>query len=346
MQHEVLAVFALERVDDLLILPGPERGDAECLRLASGEQGGAVRTRQHANFGDDGPDRLGIAAVDAAAGVQDGTADHVGFQIMEQRLGLLGVETFAGQCLGHLAAHGIDLGVAGSLVRLLVSLSEAGAGHGVHPGLQRQLLGGRLGERPRLLRGMFRQFDDRLDHRLEALVAEGDGAKHDVLGQLLRLGLHHQHAFSGAGDHQFELAALHLVGGGVEDVLPVFVADAGGGDRSEERDAGQRQCGRAADQGDDVGVVLQIVAEHSGDDLHLVAEILREQRTDRAVDQARLQGLGLAGPAFALEEAAGDLTGGERLFLVVHGEREEVLARTGGLHPDGRAQHDGVAIAC
>ena len=82
------------------------------------------------------------------------------------------------------------------------------------------------------------------------------------------------------------LRALHLLGGRVEDVLAVLVADAGGGDRAEERDAGQRQRGRAADQGDDVGIVLQVVAQHGGDDLHLVAEAFREQRADRPVDQA------------------------------------------------------------
>ena len=67
--------------------------------------------------------------------------------------------------------------------------------------------------------------------------------------------------------------------------------------------------------------------QHGGDDLDLVAEALREQRADRPVDQARDQGLVLGGPALALEEAAGDLARGEGLLLVVHGQREEVLAR-------------------
>ncbi len=136
-----------------------------------------------------------------------------------------------------------------------------------------------------------------------------------------------------------------LVGGRVEDVLAVLVADAGGGDRAEERNAGQRQRGRAADHGDDVGVVLQVVAQHGGDDLDLIAEALGEQRADRPVDQAGLQHLGLGRPALALEEAAGDLAGGERLLLVVHGQREEVLAGSGALHPDGGAQHDRIAVA-
>ena len=90
----------------------------------------------------------------------------------------------------------------------------------------------------------------------------------------------------GAGDDEVELAALHLLDGRVEDVLAVDIADAGGADRAEERNARQRQGGRAADQRDDVGVVLQVVAQHGGDDLDLVAEAVGEQRADRAVDQA------------------------------------------------------------
>jgi hypothetical protein len=36
-------------------------------------------------------------------------------------------------------------------------------------------------------------------------VAEHDGAQHDVLGQLLRLGFDHQHGVGGAGDDEVEL---------------------------------------------------------------------------------------------------------------------------------------------
>ena len=67
--------------------------------------------------------------------------------------------------------------------------------------------------------------------------------------------------------------------------------------------------------------------QHGADDLGLVAETRREQRPDRPVDEPRGQHLLLGGAAFALEEAAGDLAGGEGLFLVVDGEREEILPR-------------------
>ena len=45
---------------------------------------------------------------------------------------------------------------------------------------------------------------------------------------------------------------------------------------------------------DDVGIVLQVVAQHGGDDLHLVAEAVGEQRADRPVDQAGDQHLGFS----------------------------------------------------
>jgi hypothetical protein len=67
---------------------------------------------------------------------------------------------------------------------------------------------------------------------------------------------------------------------------------------------------------------------------------LREQRAQRAVDQARGERLELARAAFTLEEAARDLAGGVGLLDVVDGQREEVLARLGlGLGHHGGKDH-------
>jgi hypothetical protein len=85
--------------------------------------------------------------------------------------------------------------------------------------------------------------------------------------------------------------------------------------------------------------------QHVDDDLHFVEEAVREQRADRAVDQAAGQRLQLARAAFALEEAAGDLAGGVGLLDVVDGQREEVLPGLGlGLGHHG-GQHHGVVHA-
>ena len=59
----------------------------------------------------------------------------------------------------------------------------------------------------------------------------------------------------------------------------------------------------AATIAEDVGVVLQVVAENGDDDLRLVVEAVGEQRADRPVDQAGGQRLLLGRTAFALEDS-------------------------------------------
>ena len=176
------------------------------------------------------------------------------------------------------------------------------------------------------LAALLGQLDDRVDHRLERLVAEHHGAEHDLFRQLLRLGFDHQHAFGGAGDDEVELRGRQLVEPRVEHVSAVDIADARAaiGPRN-----GMPEIVSAAE--------APIIATMSGsfsrswlkrgaDDLGLVAEAGGEQRPDRPVDQARGQHLLLGRPAFALEEAARDLARGEGLLLVVDGQREEIDA--------------------
>ena len=69
----------------LLVLAGAERRHHEGLRLAAGEQRRAVGARQHADLGHDRADRLEVAAVDAAAGVEDVPAHDLGLELLEDR---------------------------------------------------------------------------------------------------------------------------------------------------------------------------------------------------------------------------------------------------------------------
>jgi hypothetical protein len=174
-------------------------------------------------------------------------------------------------------------------------------------------------------------------------VAEHHRAEHDLFGEAVGFRLDHHHAVTGARDHEVQVGFLELLGGRVEQVLAVRVADAGGGDRTVEGQARQRERRRGADHRRDVGVDLGVERDHRGDDLDFVVEAVREERADRAVDEARGQRLLLGRPAFALEEPARDAACGVGLFLVVDGEREEVTARSGFLGADRGAEHDGVA---
>ena len=192
---------------------------------------------------------------------------------------------------------------------------------------------------PGFLGAFLGERDDHLDHRLETFLAEHHGAEHDLFGQLLGFRLDHHDSVVGAGHHQIEIAFGELLEGRVQDILAVLVADAGAADRTEKRNARNREGSTGADHGGDVRIVLLIMGENGADDLGLVLEACREQRAKRTVDQARGQRVLFRGTAFALEEAARDLAGGIELFLIIHGEREKILAWPDAARGTCRAEH-------
>ena len=132
---------------------------------------------------------------------------------------------------------------------------------------------------------------------------------------------------------------------GIQDVLAVDIADARRADRSAERNARQRDRRRRADHRRNVRIDLGIDRHHRRDDLHFVVEAVREQRPDRTIDQPAGQRFLFRRAAFALEKAAGDAAGGVGFFLVVDGQREEVLAGLRGFGGDDGDEHHAVAEA-
>jgi hypothetical protein len=70
---------------------------------------------------------------------------------------------------------------------------------------------------------------------------------------------------------------------------------------------------------------------------------LREERAERAIDQAGGEGLLIMGAAFSLEEAARDLASGVGPFLVIDRERKEVDPLTWLLGGHRRYQNDCIA---
>ena len=136
---------------------------------------------------------------------------------------------------------------------------------------------------------------------------------------------------------------LHLLDRRIELQLPADMADARRGDRPHEGNARQRQRRRSADHSEHVRLVLEIVRQHGDDHLRLVAIAFREERADRAVDQPRDQRLALRRASLALEIAAGDAARGKRLFLVIDGQREKVLAGLRRLGADDGGEQRGLA---
>ena len=68
--HEALAVLRRERVEPLLLAHRAQGGDGEHLRLAAGEEAGAVGAGQHAHLAGDGADLRRFAAVRRASSLR------------------------------------------------------------------------------------------------------------------------------------------------------------------------------------------------------------------------------------------------------------------------------------
>ena len=205
MEQEALLVGAVEGVDELLVLAGAQGRDHEGLGLAAGEQRRAVGAGQDADLGDDRADRLQVAAVDARAGVEHVPAHDLRLGLLEGGLDLLGrilLGALGAEGGHHLRLHGVDGGVALLLDGLGVGGAQIRLADLEHGLLDLGVLGGL--EVARLLGGLLGEADDRLDHRLEVLVAEHHGAEHHVLGELLGLRLDHQHGVLRAGDDEIE----------------------------------------------------------------------------------------------------------------------------------------------
>ena len=129
-----------------------------------------------------------------------------------------------------------------------------------------------------------------------------------LLGDLVRLALDHHDRVGGASDDHVELALGQIAPNvGLTTISSVDQADADRADRTIERNRGDRQRRRGADDRQNVRIVLLIGREDRGDDLDLRPVALREERANRAVGQAGGQNRGLGRATFTLDEAAGIL---------------------------------------
>ncbi len=173
-----------------------------------------------------------------------------------------------------LGLYRVDGGVTIGLLGDLVGIAQLGFEMLQHFGFKSGVVF-RL-EFARLLGGHFGELDDRVDHRLEALVAEHDGAEHHVFVQFLGFRLDHQHGVLRAGNDEVEARLVHLVEMRVENIFAVDVADARAADRAHEGNAGERQRCRGGNHRQDVGIVLEIVLDDGDDDLGVVLVAFRK----------------------------------------------------------------------
>ena len=339
-----LGLFFKDGVQLLLHGHGSQGADAQDLGLTAGEQAGAVDPGQHAHFRAQGPDLVHGAAVYALAGQQP-LFDHLFLHLVQADFDVLVIVlVLFGKLLGKVQTGLVQPGFPDVLVvgvQRILDLVQA-VFHQIvqHVIVDSGLFKGEL--------GLADGGDDLVDEGhdlLVGLMGDADALQQDVLGDLVGLGLDHDHLFRGGSDGDEHLAGVALLVGGVDDILPVQVAHVGGSHGPVPGDIGVGHGDERAQGSDHFHGVVIVVGQHGAGDDHVVAQIVVKEGTHGPVDQTGGQDAPLGGAAFPAQIGSGDAAHRVQPLFKVDGQREIVDAGLGLGGGHGGDQNHGVAIA-
>ncbi len=178
------------------------------------------------------------------------------------------------------------------------------------------------------------------------LRAETHRGHHVFFFRFVAFRFDHRGVCGRADDDEIEVAFVARLVRRVDHPFAADAADADTADRTGPRNVGHAERDRRADHRRHVVVVFFIERERRKDDLDFVADLLFEERADRAVDHAADDDGVIGRTAFAFHEARRlNLTRGVETLLVFDGQRQEVdaVARAGAHR--GGYEHHGVAVA-
>ena len=159
---------------------------------------------------------------------------------------------------------------------------------------------------------------------LDTLMTELKSLDHLFFTDLLGAGLNHVDGFLGAGNGQSQCCTLCLFNGRIDNKFPVNLADDHARNRTVERNIRNAQCQRRTEHCSHAAVTIRIQRKHRIDNLNLVAESLRKQRTNRTVNQTRRQRRMLRRTSFTTNEVARNRTLRIHLLVVENRQRKEI----------------------
>ena len=236
MQDKVLASLAVDVVVRLLVLQGSQSCHGQRLGLAAGEQGASVRSGQNVHFASNRADFVALSSVDAHSFVQNGLAQKLVLDVVEQGV----KELFLGFVLkllgvfgGDLLFHGLDGFAAGLLAGAEVGFLYKRSGLGFDFGGVGQCHVKRR-ERKLFLSGLLYQLFLKQAHVGDELLRLVKGSKHHFLAGFVGAAFYHSEAVFCSGHYDFKLSLFLLLERGVDDVFSVQVTYAASGDRSVE----------------------------------------------------------------------------------------------------------------
>ena len=169
--------------------------------------------------------------------------------------------------------------------------------------------------------------DDGIDKNkqlFDFLMREHDGIIHIVVGNLAGACLNHDDFLFGSGDREFKRADLALLIIRIENGLAVHKTDERTADRSVPRDIRNRQRDGSADHRRNFRRTVGVDGHDRQRQRDIVAQILREERTNRTVDDTACQNSLFRRLAFTAEESARYFAYGIHFFIIIDGEGKEI----------------------
>ena len=347
VEHELLRVLLEQAVDALLVAAGAERDGHERLRLAALEQRRAVHAREHVDLALEIARSVLLSRPSGRVPAEDQIADDVLFQVVPGDAESIGVGDALGLRIGNQFRERLGLqlahrfgpgllafGLLGTLELVVEPLAQA-----ARPARRRAAGRSPASCVPTLsISSCCKSQSSRISRwpssSASAMRSSGiSRAKPSIISTASRV----------PETIRSSSLVFELIVRRERDELAVDQAQPHRAERPLERQRRNAQCRGGAVHRQHVAVGLAIAGQHEALDLHFVVVAGREQRTDRAVDEPRGERFLGRGPAFALEEAAGELAGRGVSLAIVAGEREIIEPgprRAGG----DRAERDGLAI--
>ena len=333
--HIALAINRLNSVKALGLVKHAEREHREDLGLTTLEKARAVHQREVGILHHDGANLVSRTAVNALARLNDHGAHGLLLKLLEVdgNLALPLKLLFLGKLSTNLLFERLHLGDAALLISIakcgshLVIVCEHALLNLGNRLIKRVLLGhdGAVNALPLLNEGKLG-----IAEGTDGLLAKLHGSQHVVLGDLVGTGLHHGDKVTRTSKLKVEVGVLALLIGGVDDELArlAVAANAHARQRALKRHATQGERQACTHGADDVDGVHLVGHKRGGNNLHLVAEAVREARTDRTVDHARSERRLLRRTALALEVTTRDAARSIQLLVEINRQREEVVVLT------------------
>ena len=343
MVHEALFLLFPDGVELLGHGERCERRYGQDLGLAACEQRRAVNAGDQADLAAEGADLVHCAAVDALTGQQP-LLDDLLLKLVEY---LVHVLHDVGVLLGVLFLHCADPVVDAGLADVLV-VSVHAVFHALELVLD-ELIEQLLVKRRVLvlelrLADLGDHFVDEVENGLQMLVSLNDALVHDVLGNLIGLGLDHDDLLVSCRDGGGHAVCLALLLSGVEQILLAVPAENYSRDGAVEGNIGYAHRRRRADHCGYLGAAVAVNGQHLAGDDDVVAQVGGEQRAHGAVNKAGGKDRGQAGLTLAAHEAAGDAADRVELFVEVNCEREVIDAVLGTCRGGAGDQNGRLAV--